>query len=71
MKFTKEEKIKLLDYVSINLMKSSQLSLSEAKRIVNSSILVSKIESSPSFIAHCSMSQLVDMVKNDMQLTYV
>lgn len=69
MKFTKEEKTKLLDYVAINLMKSSKLSILECKRIVNNSILVSKIESSPSFIAHCSMGQLLDMVKKDKQLT--
>lgn len=71
MEFTKEEKEKLLDYVAINLMKSCQLSLAEAKKIVNSSIIVSKIETSPSFIAHCSMSQLLDMVKSDKQLTCV
>lgn len=52
-------------------MKSCQLSLAEAKKIVNSSIIVSKIETSPSFIAHCSMSQLLDMVKSDKQLTCV
>lgn len=68
MNFNKQERNKLLDYVASNLMGSCDLSLHESKKMVRKSILSSKIESFPSFVAHCSMSQLVDLVKKDRRL---
>jgi hypothetical protein len=68
MKFTGEEKKKLLGYVAKTITKDCGLPISESQKIVSNSILVDKIETSPLFIAHCSMGQLSDMVKKEKHL---
>ncbi len=59
----------MLEYVALKLMDTYNMSLAESQRAVKNSTLVSKIKTAPNFIAHCSMSQLVDMVKDERQLT--
>lgn len=65
MEFTKEEEDKLLEYTAFRLMNICNMSLVDAREFVKNSILVGKIKTNPNFIAHCSMSQLVDMVRNE------
>lgn len=63
MKFTREEKMRLLNYVTTSFMNSEQVSLEEAHEMVFNSSLVEKIETSPFIIGHCSLSQLLDIVR--------
>jgi|WetSurMetagenome_2_1015567.scaffolds.fasta_scaffold391904_2 hypothetical protein len=62
MKFTSEEKTRLLNYISKELMKENNLSLEEATKIVYNSILPEKIDSCSSYIGHCNMNQLIKIV---------
>jgi len=71
MKFTSEEKMKMINYVANNLTKDCGLPILESQKIVKNSILVDKIETSPAFVAHCSMGQLTDMVKKEKHLVCV
>lgn len=71
MVFTKKEKNELLEYVALNLKSECNISLEESRSLVKKSILETKMKTSPSFIAHCSIGQLVDMVKGERQLTRV
>ncbi|TYQ18274.1 UNVERIFIED_CONTAM: hypothetical protein Cloal_0696 [Acetivibrio alkalicellulosi] len=68
MKFTREEKEKMLNYVASNLAEDCDLPMDESKIYVKNSTLVDKFNSSPDFIAHCSIGQLVDMVKKEKHL---
>lgn len=71
MKFTSEEKRKLLDYVANNLTKDCGISIAESKKIVNNSMLVDKINTSPYFVAHSSIGQLTEMVKKEVKLVCI
>jgi hypothetical protein len=68
MKFTESEKNQILLCVVMELMTSCNLLYNEAYEIVNRSILVKKMNKYPISIAHCSISQLVDLVKKDIKL---
>lgn len=71
MKFTKKEINELLEYVALNVMNAYGISLEESRELVKNSVIVSKIKTAPNFIAHCSMSQLVDMVENERLLSCI
>jgi len=62
MEFSPIEKIKLLEYVIKDIVQNYHISPQMAKGIVYSSDLINKIKSSPESIAHCSISQLAEMV---------
>lgn len=61
--FTKEETEELLEFVAQKLSIEDSLALADARQVVKDSYLPAKIETYPDFVAHCSVSQLLDFVR--------
>jgi len=68
------EKYRLIKYVIDDIFnKNFYITFQQAEELVFSSILIERINSSPDFIAHCSMDQLVELAQkgNNFQEGYL